>query len=58
MEDIKTVFETLRNAKKPLKGGEIAVLSSLDKKTVDKALKILTKEGKIYSPTRCFYEAK
>ncbi len=58
MENSDIVYQTLKNAKKPLKGGEIAEISTLDKAIVDKALKSLTKEGKIHSPKRCYYEPK
>ena len=58
MEELTIVYQTLQNADNPLKGGEIANISSLDKKKVDKAIKALMKEGKIYSPKRCFYAPK
>ena len=38
-----------------MKGGEIAEVSGVDKKEVDKAIKKLVAEGKINSPIRCFY---
>ncbi len=52
------VLETLQSAGKPLKAGEIAEASGLDKKEVDKAMKVLKAEGKIVSPVRCFWEPK
>jgi len=52
------VLETLKAAGKPLKAGEIAEASGLDKKEVDKAMKVLKTEGKIVSPVRCFWEPK
>ena len=52
------VLETLKAAGKPLKAGEIAEASGLDKKEVDKAMKELKTEGKIVSPVRCFWEPK
>ncbi len=51
------VLSTLKAAGKPLKAGEIAEASGLDKKDVDKAMKALKTEGKIVSPKRCFWEA-
>lgn len=33
-------------------------MAGLDKKEVDKAIKKLKTEEKIYSPKRCYYEAK
>ena len=57
--DTKTkVLETLKNSESPLKGGEIAEISGIEKKEVDKAIKVLKTEGLIESPKRCFYSAK
>jgi len=52
------VLQALQTAGKPLKAGEIAEASGLDKKGVDKAMKVLKKEEKIISPKRCFWEPK
>jgi hypothetical protein len=58
MEIIELVFKTLGASKDPLKAGDIAVKSGIDKSEVDKALKKLVKEEKIISPVRCFYAVK
>jgi biotin operon repressor len=58
MESKDKVIDTLRKSDQPLKGGEIAERSGLDKKEVDKAIKVLKTEGVIDSPKRCFYTAK
>ena len=58
MEPKNTVLQTLKNADRPLKGGEIETISGLDKKAVDKAIKALKTEGLIESPKRCFYTTK
>ena len=55
MEFEKIVFETLKNSDQPLKGKEIAEISGIDKKEVDKAIKKLKKDEKIFSPKNCFY---
>jgi DNA-binding transcriptional regulator GbsR (MarR family) len=52
------VFETMKAAGKPLKAGEIATASGLDKKEVDKAMKVLKAEGKIESPKVCYWQPK
>jgi DNA-binding IclR family transcriptional regulator len=52
------VLEAMKNAGKPLKAGEIAEAAGLDKKEVDKAMKILKEEGAIVSPKVCYWEAK
>lgn len=56
MENKELILKTIKDATKPLKGGEISELSGLDKKTVDKLLKELKTEEVIYSPKRCFYD--
>ncbi|WP_457623241.1 winged helix-turn-helix transcriptional regulator [Persephonella sp.] len=49
------VLEAMEKAGKPLRTGEIAEITGLDKKEVEKAIKKLKKEGKIESPKRCYY---
>lgn len=58
MDTLDIIFKTLTDANEPLKGGQIADKSGIDKKDVDKAIKKLVKEEKIYSPKRCFYDVK
>ena len=58
MNSTELVFKTLQEAKKPLKSGEIAELINLDKIEVNKAIKSLKKEEKIYSPKNCYYQPK
>ena len=58
MDKKEQVLQALKTSEEPLKSGEIAKKSGLDKKDVDKAMKILKEEGKIVSPKRCFWEAK
>lgn len=48
----------IREAKRPLKSGEIAEMSGLDKKEVERAIKKLVASGEVYSPKRCFYDLK
>lgn len=55
MEVNEKVLEILKVSGEPLKGGEIAKKSGLEKKDVDKAIKVLKSEGKIISPKRCYY---
>ena len=55
METKELVFKAIENAGKPVKGGEIADATGIDKKEIDKAIKNLVAEGKINSPVRCFY---
>jgi DNA-binding IclR family transcriptional regulator len=58
MSTTKTILDAMKKAGKPLKAGEIAELSGLDKKDVEKAMKDLQKTGDIVSPMRCFWQPK
>jgi predicted Zn-ribbon and HTH transcriptional regulator len=58
MEIKEKVFSALNKAAKPLRTGEIAELAGVEKKDAEKAVKQLNTEGKIYSPIRCFWQAK
>lgn len=49
------VLQTLQAAGKPMKAGEIAAASGLDKAVVEKAMKELKAGHKIESPIRCFW---
>ena len=55
METKEIVFKAIENAGKPVKGGEIADATGIDKKEIDKAIKKLVANGRINSPVRCFY---
>lgn len=41
-----------------MKAGEVASATGLDKKEVDKVIKKLVAEGRVFSPKRCFYALK
>lgn len=58
MEITNRVLETLKNSDKPLKNSEIATISGIDQKDVEKAIKKLKTEDKVESPIRCFWSAK
>ncbi len=58
MEPHEIVLKTLKETDAPLKAGEIAEKSGLDKKQVDKAMKVLKTEELIVSPKRCYWKAK
>lgn len=58
MDAIQLVFDTLKKSGTPLKGGEVAEKTGLDKKEVDKAIKKLMTDSLIESPKRCFYSAR
>jgi uncharacterized protein YaaQ len=52
------VLTAMKNAGKPLKAGEIVDLTGLDKKQVEKAMKILKDQALITSPKVCYWQAK
>ena len=56
METTAKVLETMRSAGKPVSAGEVATLSGLDRKDVDKAFAQLKKDGAIVSPVRCKWQ--
>ncbi len=58
MDANEIVLKTLKEAGSPLKAGDIAQKSGIDKKDVDKAIKKLMAENKVESPQRCFYAPK
>jgi biotin operon repressor len=58
MDAEQTVLDTLKKEGKPMSAGQIADASGLDRKEVDKAMKVLKDEEKIVSPKRCYWEPK
>lgn len=56
--DEKLIIEILNEKGEPMKVGDIATAIGVDKKEVDKAIKLMVKEDKMYSPKRCFYDVK
>lgn len=56
MEIKEKVLDTMKEAGVPLNAGKIAELSGIDRKEVDKAMKLLKDEGAIVSPKRCYWE--
>ena len=58
METKEQVLQAMREAGKPVSAGEVATLSGIDRKEVDKAMNQLKKEELIVSPVRCMWTAK
>ncbi|MBS7352720.1 MAG: transcriptional regulator [Muribaculaceae bacterium] len=56
METKEKVLATMKEIGEPVNAGKIAELSGLDRKEVDKAMKVLKEEGAIVSPVRCKWE--
>lgn len=56
MEDKKLlILNALKEAGKPLRPGDVAEKTGLDKDEVSKIINQLKKEGKVHSPKRCFW---
>ncbi|MDP6626881.1 MAG: helix-turn-helix domain-containing protein [Methanopyri archaeon] len=49
------VLDAMKKAGKPVRPGDVALATGLDKKDVSKALKELKDKGVVCSPKRCFY---
>lgn len=49
------ILTSLQNAGKPLRPGDVAELTGIDKDEVSKIINKLKKDGKITSPKRCFW---
>ena len=58
MDAKETVLEVMKKEGAPMNAGQIAEISGLDRKVVDKAMKTLKEEELIVSPKRCYWEAK
>jgi DNA-binding transcriptional regulator GbsR (MarR family) len=54
-ENKEIIHKTFKTASKPLKAGEVADITSIDKTEVSKIIKLLQKEGKLVSPKNCYY---
>ncbi|MEA9413854.1 hypothetical protein [Flavobacterium sp. PL02] len=58
MEIKNQVLDAIKKIGQPVNAGKVVELTKLDRKEVDKAMKMLKDEGLIVSPKRCFWEAK
>ena len=58
MDTKDKVYTAMKGASQALRTGEIAELAGAVKKDVEKAIKVLAKEEKVFSPVRCFWQAK
>ena len=56
MEKSEIVLNTMKTAGKALSAGQISEISGLERKEVDKAMKVLKTEGKIVSPKVCYWQ--
>jgi biotin operon repressor len=58
MEATDQVLDEMKAAGKPVGGGEVATITGLARKVVDKAMDALKKTGAIESPVRCKWQPK
>jgi len=56
MEVANKILTEMKKAKKPLSAGQLAELTGVDRKEIDKAMKVLKTSGKISSPKVCYWE--
>ncbi len=52
----QTILDAMNKAGKALSAGQIAEITGIDRKEVDKAMKLLKTGGKISSPKVCYWE--
>jgi len=55
MNTEEKIIETLKASKQPMSAGQIADSSAIDRKEIDKAMKVLKEKGAIVSPRRCYW---
>ncbi len=56
MEKTDLILKTMKSAGKALSAGQIAEISGLDRKDVDKVMKTLKTDGLIVSPKNCYWQ--
>ncbi|MFH0959744.1 MAG: MarR family transcriptional regulator [Pseudomonadota bacterium] len=54
-EKEKAVLDTMKNAGKPVRPGDVAKSAGMDSKEVSKIIDSLKKKGLVISPKRCYY---
>ena len=56
MDNYEAVLNYFSTATEPVRSGDVAEATGIDKKEVEKIMSKLKKEEKIVSPKRCFWE--
>ena len=56
MSTEKQILDAMKKSGKPMSAGQVAEAANVDRKEVDKAMKLLKDSGKIVSPKRCYWE--
>lgn len=58
MENVEIVLAKMKELQQPVNATLLAKETGLDKKDVDKAMKVLKEKELIFSPKRCYWQAK
>jgi predicted ArsR family transcriptional regulator len=58
MSTQEQILDAMEKAEKALSAGQIAEITGIDRKEVDKAMKVLKTEAKIESPKVCYWQPK
>jgi len=58
MESAEKVLTAMKEAGVPLNAGKLVELTGLERKEVDKAMKVLKANDAIVSPKNCFWQPK
>ena len=58
MDSKDIVLKVMKEKDTPMRSGEIVEASGIEKKVVEKAMKELKTDETIFSPKRCFWQAK
>ena len=58
METTTAILDAMKKSDKPLSAGQLAEITGIDRKEIDKAMKNLKTEGKIESPKVCYWQPK
>ncbi|MCE1189909.1 MAG: MarR family transcriptional regulator [Ignavibacteria bacterium] len=56
METTDKVLAAMKKAAKPMSAGQVAEATGIDRKEIDKAMKVLKTNGQITSPKNCYWE--
>jgi transcription initiation factor TFIIIB Brf1 subunit/transcription initiation factor TFIIB len=56
METTDKILSAMKKAGKPMSAGQIAEATGIDRKEIDKAMKVLKTDKRISSPKNCFWE--
>lgn len=56
METTDKILAAMKKAGKPMSAGQLAEATGVDRKEIDKAMKVLKTDQRISSPKNCYWE--